>query len=281
MTCRGRTRYRSRNPRGFAAFFGSVRRCEIRWSCARPRRSSYREAAGRADGFLPGRHDRGRNRTQGRLQVNRSAGLCHALGDGVLEVVEPPVQRRKVFGLFTFIHEPLVWPTDGGEPDPIEHTDDNIARPGSGRHSLDQVPVAAVRAGNHPQQAVVAGGHRATPHAGQHLPLCAGAVPGQDAGRRPGNRSRAAARGPSPPSSQPGPITVWAALNTSRCRTQAESAGRADRRLMVEPRRKRRHAKLREANRTSGSAGPSVRPTATAKSTRTNGGSMRALLPAG
>jgi hypothetical protein len=148
--------------------------------------------------------------------------------------------------------------------------------PGSGRHSLDQVPVAAARAGNHPQEAVVAGGHRATPHARQHLPRSAGAVPGQDAGRRPGNRSRAAARaGPARRARSPRPITVWAALNTSRCRTQAESAGRADRRLMVEPRRKRRHAKLRKANRTSGSARPSVRPTATAKPTRTSG-SVRA-----
>jgi hypothetical protein len=119
--------------------------------------------------------------------------------------------------------------------------------PGSGRHSLDQVPVAAVRAGNHPQRAVVAGGHRAAPHAGQHLPRSAGAVPGQDAGRRPGSRSRAAARaGSGRRVRSPGPITVSAALNASRCRTQAESAGRADRRLMVEPRRKRRPAKLPE-----------------------------------
>ena len=45
----------------------------------------------------------------------------------MLEFVEPPVQRREVFGLFTFTHKPLVWPADGGEPDPIEYTDDNIA----------------------------------------------------------------------------------------------------------------------------------------------------------
>jgi hypothetical protein len=45
----------------------------------------------------------------------------------VLEFVEPPVQRREVFGFFTFTHEPLVWPADGGEPDPVEHTDDDIA----------------------------------------------------------------------------------------------------------------------------------------------------------
>lgn len=38
---------------GFAAFSGSVRRCEIGWSCARPGRSGHREAAGRAGGFLP------------------------------------------------------------------------------------------------------------------------------------------------------------------------------------------------------------------------------------
>ena len=35
---------------GFAAFSGSVRGCEISWSCARPRRSGRREAAGRAGG---------------------------------------------------------------------------------------------------------------------------------------------------------------------------------------------------------------------------------------
>ena len=58
---------------------------------------------------------------------DRGAGLLHALGDDVLELVEPPVQRREVFGLFTFTHEPQVWPADGGEPDPIEHTDGNIA----------------------------------------------------------------------------------------------------------------------------------------------------------
>jgi hypothetical protein len=96
--------------------------------------------------------------------------------------------------------------------------------------------------------AVAAGGHRAAPPAGQHLPRSTGAVAGQDAGRRPGSRSQAAARaGSARRVRSPGPITVPAALNTSRCRTQAESAGRADRRLMAEPSRKRRHAKLRKA----------------------------------
>ena len=55
------------------------------------------------------------------------------------------------------------------------------------------------------KRAVAAGGHRAAPHAGQHLPRSAGAVPGQDAGRRPGSRSRAAARALSPRSSQSRP----------------------------------------------------------------------------
>jgi hypothetical protein len=69
----------------------------------------------------------------------------------VLEFVEPPVQRREVFGLFTFTHEPLVWPADGGEPDRSSTRTTTSPDPGSGRHSLDQVPVAAVGAGNHPQ----------------------------------------------------------------------------------------------------------------------------------
>jgi len=45
----------------------------------------------------------------------------------VLEFVEPPVQRREVCGFLTITHEPLVWPADGGAPDPVEHTDGNIA----------------------------------------------------------------------------------------------------------------------------------------------------------
>ena len=45
----------------------------------------------------------------------------------MLEFVEPPVQRRQVFGLVAFTHEPLVWLAGGGEPDLIEHTNDNIA----------------------------------------------------------------------------------------------------------------------------------------------------------
>jgi hypothetical protein len=172
---------------------------------------------------------------------------------------------------FTFTHKPLVWPAGGGEPDPIEHTDDNIARPGirtafprpgPGRRSASRESPATGRCRGRTSCY--------TTHAGQHLPRSADAVPGQDAGRRPSNRSRAATRaGPARRPRSPGPITVWAALNTSRCRMRAESAGRADRRLMVEPRRKRRHAKLRKANRTSRSARPSVRPTATAKPTRT------------
>jgi len=166
----------------------------------------------------------------------------------VLKFVEPPVQRREVFGLVTFTHKPLVWPADGGEPDPIEH---------GRQHRLprdpDGIPSARSRSlqcepGITRKRAVVAGGHRAAPHAGQHLPRSAGAVPGKDARRRHGSRRRAAARaGSTRRVRSPGPITVSAALNTSRCRTQAESAGRADRRLMAEPRRKRRHAKPRKA----------------------------------
>jgi hypothetical protein len=99
--------------------------------------------------------------------------------------------------------------------------------PGSGRHFLGQVPVAAVRTGNHRKRAIAAGGQRAAPHAARHLPRSAGAVPGQDAGRRPGSRSRAAARtGSARRVRSPGPPTVPAALNTSKCRTQAPSAGR-------------------------------------------------------
>jgi hypothetical protein len=44
----------------------------------------------------------------------------------VLEFVEPPVQRREVFGLFTVTHEPLVWPAGGSEPDPVGHPDGTI-----------------------------------------------------------------------------------------------------------------------------------------------------------
>jgi hypothetical protein len=62
-----------------------------------------------------------------RRPEERGAGLLHAPGDGVLEFIQPPVQRRQVFGLVTFTHEPLVWPADGGEPDPIEHPGDDIA----------------------------------------------------------------------------------------------------------------------------------------------------------
>ena len=60
---------------GFAVLSGSVHGCEIRWLCARPRRSGHREAAGRAASrhrlSRPGCHDR----SQGRLQVNWPAGL--------------------------------------------------------------------------------------------------------------------------------------------------------------------------------------------------------------
>ena len=40
----------------------------------------------------------------------------------------------------------------------------------------------------------------------------------------------------------PGPVTVPAALNTSRCHTQAESAGQADRRLSLLHERSIRHS---------------------------------------
>ena len=110
-----------------------------------------------------------------------------------------------------------MWPADGGEPDPIEHTDDNTARDPNG------IPSARSRS---PQcePGITRNGPLSRAHIVlHHMPAstCRGPL--------------ARCRG-----------TVSAALNTSRCRTLAESAGRADRRLMVEPRRKRRHAKLPE-----------------------------------
>jgi hypothetical protein len=34
----------------------------------------------------------------------------------VLKFIQPPVQRRQVFGLVIFTHELPVWPAAGGEP---------------------------------------------------------------------------------------------------------------------------------------------------------------------
>ena len=82
----------------------------------------------------------------------------------------------------------------------------------------------------HPQRTAAAGEHRDAPQSGLHLSRSAGTVPGEDAGAQTlASAARAAARRHSPQSSQPGPITVSAALTTSRCRTQAEPAGRLTR----------------------------------------------------
>src|SRR5580704_11065130 len=119
--------------------------------------------------------------------------------------------------------------------------------PGSGRHSLDQVPVAVVRAGitrNEPMsRADIVLHHMSAGTCHSPLARCPGKTPGADLVAAAGQR-RAQAQ---PAELAAGPITVSAALNNIRCRTEAKSAGRADRRLMAEPRRKRRHAKLRKA----------------------------------
>jgi hypothetical protein len=97
--------------------------------------------------------------------------------------------------------------------------------PGSGRYAPDRVPVAAARAAHHPHwtAATVTIVMRPKPASTCHGPLAqCPKTPGAGAG----GRSRATARRLSPPSSQPDPITVPAVLTTSRCRTQAESAGR-------------------------------------------------------
>ena len=75
MACRGGTRHRSRNRRGFAAFSGSVRRSEIGRSYARPGRSGHhREAAGHAGGSFPSAMTAAVTAPRGRLRVNRPAG---------------------------------------------------------------------------------------------------------------------------------------------------------------------------------------------------------------
>jgi hypothetical protein len=128
-------------------------------------------------------------------------------------------------GLLPSLTKPPVWPADGGEPDPTGHPDDNIAQPGIGRHAPDQVPVTAVRAAHHPHRtgAAVHIVMRHMPASTSHGPLAqCPKTPGADAG----GRSRAAARRLSPPSSQPRPITVPAALTNGRCRTQPSPSAR-------------------------------------------------------
>ena len=116
------------------------------------------------------------------------------------------------------------WPADGGEPDLTGHTDDNLTR-------IRTHPPAGSRspAGDHPDGADVVGGHRAARHDGEYPPQPAGPVPGQDAGRRPGGCSGSDARKLSPPS--PACRSPSGGTEHSRCRTQAKSAGRTDRRL--------------------------------------------------
>jgi hypothetical protein len=97
--------------------------------------------------------------------------------------------------------------------------------PESGRYAPDRVPVAAARAAHHPHRtaATVTIVMRPKPASTCHGPLAqCPKTPGAGAD----GRSRATARRLSPMSSQPDPITVPAALTTSRCRTQAESADR-------------------------------------------------------
>jgi hypothetical protein len=121
-----------------------------------------------------------------------------------------------------------------------------IPRPGPGRRSASRESPA-----NGPSsRADIVLHHMPASTCRGPLARCPGKTPGTDLVAEAWQR-RARAQ---PAELAAGPITVSAALNTSRCRTQAKSAGRTDRRLMAEPRRKRRHAKLRKANRTSGSA---------------------------
>ena len=75
MACRGGTRHRSRNRKGFAAFSGSVRRGEITWPYARP---SVLATTGKPPvtltGSSPSAATAAVTAPRGRLGVNRPAG---------------------------------------------------------------------------------------------------------------------------------------------------------------------------------------------------------------
>ena len=136
---------------------------------------------------------------------DRGAGLLHAPGDDCSSSPNRLCTDARSSGLFPSFTNPWC-----GQPVAVSRTRPGTPAttspdPGSGRHCPGRVPVAAVRAGNHPQTGCCRGRTSCCTTCRPAPAAVRWRGAGQDAGRRPGGRSRAAARALSPRSSQSRP----------------------------------------------------------------------------